>query len=157
MAFAAALAPIISGVASIAAAGVQASALNQAADDEERIAQFNADREKEQAAYAQSAGALESRKRKEEAEKAAARARAARAQGGVATDTGSALLLEQDFASESSFNQRVAMYNAERQKSEHLNEAKIGLFEGQVRANAKRSQAGAAMLSGFAGAVKGFG
>lgn len=148
---------VISGVASIAAASAQASALNRQADAEEKIANWNAQRDREQAAYAQSSGAQEAAQRKEEADKAAAKARAARAQGGVATDTGSSLLLEEAFASESSYQQRIAMYNANREKKEYLNKANIGIYEGRVRAQAKRDQARAAMIGGFGSAVSSIG
>ena len=156
MAFAALIGPLVSGLASAVGAMAQASALNQQADEEEKIAKFNADRDLEQAAYAQSKGAQEAEQRKKEGERQAAIARAARAQGGVATTSGSSLLLESEFASETSYNERVAMFNATKEQKDFVNKAKIGEYEGKVRANATRARAKAAIVGGFAGVAKGF-
>lgn len=155
MAFAAAIGPIISGIASLGGAMMSASAMSAQADAEEEIAAYNAARQREEAAYAQSKGAAESAEREKQGARAAAAARAARAEGGVDTGSGTGLLLEQEFASETAYRSNVEMSNAEREKSNYLNKAAITEYEGAVRAKASRSQAGATLLSGFAGAAKG--
>ena len=49
MAFAAAIGPIISGIASLAGAAISASAMNKQASAEEQMAKWNADRQREPA------------------------------------------------------------------------------------------------------------
>lgn len=158
MAFAAAaIGGIVSGIASLAAASAQSSALEEQADAEEKISRYNADRKREEASYAQAKGAQESEQKEKEGRRQAAIARAARAQGGIATDSGTSLLLESEFAAETEYSVDVAMANAQREQRDFENSAKITEYEGTVRANASRAKAGAARLSGFAGAVKGIG
>ena len=155
MAMAAAIGPIISGVASLAGAMVSASAMNAQADQEEEISRWNAQRQREKAALAQAKGAQESRVKQEEGDRAMATARAAAAQGGGATDTGTPLLLQQEFAKNTFYNTEVAMFNAKVEQGDLNNDAKITEYEGQVRADATRTQATASLISGFAGAAKG--
>jgi len=157
MAFAAAIGPIIGAIASLAGALISASAQKQAADDEERAAKWNAARDREEASYAQASGALEAKQLKREADQAASRSRAARAQSGLAGGTGSGLLLEESFESKGGFNQRVAVFNSNREAKRLENQADIGVYEGKVRANAKRAQASASIISGFAGAASAIG
>ncbi len=157
MAFAAAIGPIISGIASLAGAAVSASAMNSQADAEEQIAAYNAEQQRREAAWAQARGAQEAGQREKEGERKSATARAAQAQGGVATTEGSPLLLQQEFAVETMFSSNVAMANATKEQRTLEDKAKITLYEGQVRANASRAQATAGLISGVAGAVKGIG
>jgi len=153
---AAAIGPIISGIASLAGAAISASAMSAQADAEEQMAKYNADRQREEAAWAQSKGALESEQRRKEGERAASKARAAMAQGGAALGTGTPLMLETEFASETAFRQNVEMANATKTQRDFMNKANIIEYEGKIRADASRSQASASLLSGFAGAAKGF-
>lgn len=136
---------------------VAASAANAQADQQEQMAQWNAARQREQAAWAQSKGALDAYQKEREGREKAAEARAAQAQGGLDTTTGSPLLLQQKFASETMWQSNVVMANADKEKSDWLNKASITEYEGKVKADALRSQAGASLLSGFAGAAKGIG
>lgn len=155
MAFAAAIAPIISGVASMAGAMASASAMNKQADAEEKIAAWNAERYKENAAWAQGSGAVKSAEQRREGERQAAKARAAMAQGGVATDTATPLLLLREFASETAHRENVVMANAQKEQADLNNKANITLYEGKVRADATRAQAQAALIGGIAGFGKG--
>ena len=157
MAFAAAIGPIISGIASIAGAAMSASAMNQQAQAQEEMAAWNAARQREEAAWAQSKGALEAGQREKEGRLKSAEARAAQAQGGLDTTTGSPLLLQQEFASETMWRSNVEMANATKTQRDFMNKAAITEYEGKIKADASRSQAGASLLSGFAGAIKGFG
>ena len=157
MAFAAAIGPIISGIASLAGAAISASAMNKQASAEEQMAKWNADRQREQAALVQSKGALDAEEESRKGRRQAAMAQAAFAQGGAATDTGTPLLLEQDFASETQWRSNMAMTNATIEQRNLLNKAAAQEYEGQIRAQASRSQATASLLGGFAGAVKSFG
>lgn len=157
MAFAAAIGPIISGIASVAGAAMSASAMNQQANAEQAMAKWNADRQREQAALAQAKGALEADDATRKGRREAGSARAAFAQSGAATDTGTPLLLEQEFASETQWRSNMAMANATIEQRNLLNKAAATEYEGKIRADASRAQASAALLSGFAGAVKGIG
>lgn len=157
MAFAAAIGPIISGIASLAGAMVSASAMNAQAQAEQQMAKWNADRMREQAALAQAKGALEAAEQERKGKREAGIARAAFAQSGAATDTGTPLLLEQEFAAETQWRSNMAMANATIEQRNLLNKAAATEYEGQIRAQASRTQATASLLSGFAGAMKGFG
>lgn len=157
MAFAALAGPLISGVASIAGAAASASAMNSQAKAEEQMAAWNAARYREEAAWAQGKGALDAAAREKEGAKRAATARAAMAQGGVATDTGTPLLLQETFASETAYRSNVEMANAQKQQRNLENKANITEYEGKIRADASRAQGRAALLSGFAGAAGGIG
>lgn len=151
MAFAAAIAPIFG----LIGGAMQASAMNKQADAEEKIAAWNAERYKENAAWAQGTGAVKSAQQRREGERQAAKARAAMAQGGVATDTATPLLLLREFASETAHRENVVMANAQKEQADLNNKASITLYEGKVRADATRAQAQAALLGGFAGFGKG--
>ena len=157
MAFAAAIGPLISGIASLAGAAMSASAMSSQADAEQQMAKWNADRQREQAALTQSKGALESDEESRKGRRQAATARAAFAQSGAATDTGTPLLLEQEFASETQWRANMAMTNATIEQRNLLNKAAAQEYEGQIKANASRATGTAQLLSGFAGAIKGFG
>ena len=157
MAFAAAIGPIVSGIASIAGAAMSASAMNSQAQAEQAMAKWNADRQREQAALAQAKGALEAQEAETKGKREAGIARAAFAQSGAATDTGTPLLLEQEFASETQWRSNVQMANATIEQKNLLNKAAATEYEGTIRANASRSQASAELLKGFAGAVSSFG
>lgn len=157
MAFAAAIGPIISGVASLAGAAMTASAMNSQAAAEEQMAKWNADRMREEAAWAQSKGALDAYEREKQGRIKAAEARATMAQGGAALDTGTPLLLEQTFAIETMFRSDVEMANATKTQRDYLNKAAAIEYEGKIKADASRAQGRAALLSGVAGAIKGIG
>lgn len=157
MAFAALAGPLISGVASVAGAAASAGAANKQADAEMKIAEWNAARQREESAWAQSTGAQKSDERRKQGEKQSATARAAMAQGGVVVGTGTSLLLEQEFASETAYRQNVEMANATKQQRDFLNKADITLYEGKVRSDSTRAQGQASLISGFAGAIKGIG
>lgn len=157
MAMLGAIGPLISGIASMAGAVVSAAAMSSQADAEEQMAKWNADRQREQAALEQSKGAIESDRREKEGRRQAAMARATFAQGGAQTDTGTPLLLEQEFAAETAWRSNMEMANATIQQRNLLNKAAATEYEGQIRANSSRAQASASLLSGFAGVVKGFG
>lgn len=157
MAMLGAIGPLISGMASLAGAVVSASAMSAQADAEEQMAKWNADRQREQAALEQSKGAIESARREKEGKRQAALARATFAQAGAQTDTGTPLLLEQSFAAETAWRSNMEMANATVQQRNMLNKAAATEYEGQIRANASRSQATSSLLGGVAGAVKGIG
>lgn len=157
MAMLGAIGPLISGLASMAGAVVSASAMSAQADAEEQMAKWNADRQREQAALEQSKGAIESARREKEGRKQAAMARATFAQGGAQTDTGTPLLLEQEFAAETAWRSNMEMANATIQQRNLLNKAAATEYEGQIRANASRASATASLLSGVGGLVKGIG
>ncbi len=152
---AAAIGPTISGIASLAGAMVSASAKNAQADQEEQIARWNAERQREKAALAQAKGAQESRVRQEEGEAAASRHRAVVAQGGASTTEGTPLLMQQEFAKDTFYNTEVAMFNAKTEQADLKNKASVTEWEGKVRADATRAQASASLISGFPGAAKG--
>lgn len=154
---AAAIAPMISGVASLAGAAASAGASNRQANAEEAMSQWNAARMREEAAWAQSKGALDAAEREKQGRQQASKARAAMAQSGAVLDTGTPLLLEQKFATETEFRSDVEMANATKTQRDYENRAAITLYEGKIRADASRAQGKAALLSGVAGAVKGFG
>lgn len=157
MAFAAAAGPIISGVASLAGAAMSSSAMNSQASAEESMSRWNAQRMREEAAWAQSKGALDAAEREKQGRQQASKARATMAQSGAAIDTGTPLLLEQNFASETAFRSNVEMANATKTQRDYLNKAAATEYEGSIKANASRTSAKAALLGGFAGAVKGIG
>lgn len=131
--------------------------MSSQANAEQQMAKWNADRQREQAALAQSKGALESEDQSRKGRRQAALAQAAFAQGGAATDTGTPLLLEQEFASETQWRSNMAMANATIEQRNLLNKAAATEYEGQIRANASRTQATASLLGGFAGLAKGLG
>jgi hypothetical protein len=151
MAFAALAAPIFG----LIGGAMQASAMNKQADAEEKIAKWNADRYREEAAWAQGTGAVKSAEVLREGERQAAKARAAMAQGGVATDTGTPLLITREFASETAHRENVTMANARNDQRKLTDKANITEYEGKVRAEATRAQATASLLGGFAGFGKG--
>ena len=155
MAFAAAIGPIIGAVASLAGSIVSASAMSAQAQQEEQIAQWNAQRQREKASLAQAKGAQEARLRQEQGEQAAAKHRAVVAQGGASTTEGTPLLMQQEFASDTFYNSNVAMFNAKSEQSDLNNKANVTEWEGKVKAQGTRAQATAALISGFAGAAKG--
>lgn len=152
---AAAIAPMISGVASLAGAAASASASNRQAQAEEQISQWNAARYREEAAWAQSKGSLDAAEREKQGRIKAAEARAAMAQGGAQIDTGTPLMLEQRFASETAWRSNVEMANATKTQRDFENKAEIALYEGKVRADASRTQGKAALLGGISSAVSG--
>lgn len=155
MAFAAAIGPIISGVASIAGALISASAMAAQARQEEEIAAYNAQRQREKAALAQAKGAQEARVREEQGEQIASQYRAAVAQGGGVTTEATPLLMQQEFAADTWHDSNIAMFNARTEQADRENQANITEYEGKVRADASRAQATASLISGFAGAAKG--
>ena len=157
MAFAALAAPLISGVASLAGAAASSGAMNNQANAEEAMSKWNADRMREEAAWAQSKGANDARQRENEGRRKASEARAAMAQGGATLDTGTPLLLEQTFASETAFRSNIEMANATKTQRDYINKANVAEYEGKIKADASRTQARAALLGGVAGAVKGIG
>lgn len=157
MAFAALAGPLISGIASVAGAAASASSANAQADSEEQISQWNAARQREEAAWAQGRGAVEARQKEKDGSRQAAKFRAASAQGGVVLGTGTPLLLEQEFASETAYRSNVEMANATKQQRDLENRANITLYEGKIRADSTRAQGRAALLGGVAGAVGGIG
>ena len=157
MAFAALIGPLISGLASIGGAILSASAQSQQADQQEQIAQWNAQRDREQAAWAQSKGAVDSYQKTREGEMQSAKARASQAEGGASTSEGSPLLLQQKFASETQWRANLAMADATNQQRNLENKASAEEYQGQVSANASRSSASASLLSGFAGGIKSIG
>ncbi len=157
MAFAALAAPLISGVASVAGAAASASGKNKQADAEEAMSKWNADRMREEAAWAQSKGSQDAQEREKQGRQKASEARAVIAQSGGVLDTGTPLLLEQKFASETAYRSDVEMANATKQQRDYINKANVGEYEGKIRAEASRTEARAAMLGGVAGAVKGIG
>lgn len=157
MAMAAAIAPLVSGVASMAGAAASASASNRQADAEEQMSQWNAARMREEAAWAQSRGALDAADREKQGRVKAAEARATMAQGGAAIDTGTPLLLEQNFASETQFRSDIEMANATKTQRDYMNKAAISEYEGKIKADSSRAQGRAALLGGVAGAVKSVG
>jgi hypothetical protein len=149
--------PLISGLASVAGGLISMSAANSQANAEEAMAASNAARQREQAALAQSKGAADAAETERKGRRQAALARATMAQGGAATDTGTPLLLEQEFASETAWRANMQMANAKNEQSNLMNKAAAQEFEGQIRANASRASGTAALLSGFAGAAKSLG
>lgn len=157
MAMLGAIGPVISGVASIAGAAVSFAAMQSQADAEEKMAQWNADRQREQAAIEQSKGAIESERREKEGRRQAALARATFAQGGSQTDTGTPLLLEQEFAAETAWRSNMEMTNATIQQRNMLNKASATEYEGQIKAQSSRAQGTAALLGGLGSAAKSFG
>jgi hypothetical protein len=154
MAMLAAIGPLISGIASIGGAVISAGAMGAQADAEEAMAKWNADRQREQAALAQSKGAIEAAEKEKQGRRQAAVARATFAQSGAQTDTGTPLLLEQEFASETAWKSNLAVANATIEQRNLLNKANAQEYEGSVRANASRASGTAALLSGFAGGAK---
>lgn len=132
-----------------------AAASSQAAAEEE-ISRRNAEELRKKAAWEQSAGANESFIKSREYDSKAATAKAAMAQGGISTTEGSPLLLQQQFASDKWYDSSVIMANARNQQRTDMAKADIALYEGQMKANATRSQGMAGLLSGFGGAVKAF-
>ena len=154
MAFAAMIGPLISGIASIAGAVMSASAQSAQADQQEQVVAWNAARDREQAAIAQSKGAVDSYNQQRKGEQAAAQARAGMAQGGADTTEGTPLLLAQKFASETKWRENLAMADAQNQQHNLENKASAEEYQGQVSANASRSSASASLLSGFAGGIK---
>jgi hypothetical protein len=161
MAFAAMAGPMISGIASIAGASASANAGKKQGDAEEKISAWNAARYREEAAWAQSKGALDAAEREKQGRRKASEARAAMAQGGAAIDTGTPLMMEQTFASETAWRSDVEMANATKTQRDFENKASITLYEGKIRADASRTQAKASLLSGIAGGassmIKGIG
>lgn len=131
--------------------------MNKQAAAEEQIAAFNAARYREEAAWAQSKGSVDAAEREDQGRRQASKARAAMAQGGAAIDTGTPLLMEQTFASETMWRSNMEMANATKTQRDFENKAAITQYEGKVRADASRTQAKAALLGGVAGAVKGIG
>lgn len=154
MAFAALIGPLISGLASIGGAIMSASAQSKQADAEQEMANWNAARQREQAALAQSKGAVDAAEQEKKGRRNAALARATMAQGGAATDTGTPLLLEQEFASETMWRSNMTMANARNEQGNLMNKASAQEYEGKIRADASRASATASLLSGFAGAAK---
>ena len=157
MAFAAAIGPIIGAISSIGGAFISAGAQNQQANQQQEIANYNAARDREQAAIAQSKGAVDSYQKTREGEINSARGRAAEAEGGAQTTDGSPLLLQQKFASETQWRSNLAMADATNSQRNLENKASVEEYQGQVQANASRTQAGASLLSGFAGGIKSIG
>ena len=155
MAFAAAIGPIVSGIASLAGAMVSASAMSAQADQEEAISQWNAQRQREKASLAQAKGAQEARQRQEQGDQAAAKYRAVVAQGGASTTEGTPLLMQQEFATDTFYNSNVAMFNAKTEQSDLNTKATVTEWEGKVRADGTRAKATASLIGGFAGAAKG--
>lgn len=131
--------------------------MNKQADAEEQISKWNADRMREESAWAQSKGALDAGEREKQGRIKASEARATMAQGGAALDTGTPLLMEQEFASETMFRSDVEMANATKTQRDYINKANVTEYEGKIKADASRTQARAALLGGVAGAVKGIG
>jgi len=157
MAMAAAIGPLISGIASVAGAAASSSAANAQAQTEEQMAAWNAARQREEAAWAQGRGAVEARQKEKEGAKQSAKFRAAMGQSGVVLGTGTPLLLEQEFASETAYRSNVEMANATKQQRDLENRANITLYEGKIRADSTRAQGRAGLMSGIAGAVGGIG
>lgn len=157
MAFAAAIGPIISGIASLAGAAISFAASSSQASAEEEIAAQNAAELRKKAAWEQSRGAAESHAKSREYDTKVATARAAMAQGGISTTEGTPLLLQQQFASDKWYDTSIIMANARNQQRTDMAKADIVAYEGQMRANATRSQGMAGLLSGFASGIKSFG
>jgi hypothetical protein len=156
MAFAAAIGPMISGVASLAGAAASASAMNAQADAEEQIAHWNAERQREKANQARGEAAVKAWEAERKGQRTAATARAVAAQSGVSTTRGSPALLDREFAAEIAWESNKATYVGETEYNDWTNKSKVTLYEGKIRADSTRAQARASLLGGVAGAVKGF-
>lgn len=155
MAMAAAIGPIISGIASLAGAMISARAQMQQAEMQEQIAETNAINEERKAALAQSKGAIASAQKGKEYDRAAAQARAVMAQSGVSTTEGTPLLQQEDFAAQKFWDTNIVMTDAIIEQSDRQGKADITRFEGAMQAQASRAQATASLISGAAGAIKG--
>src|SRR5690606_9766810 len=153
--FAAAIGPVISGIASLAGAIVSASAMSAQAAQEEELARWNADRQREEAAWAQAKGAADAAIREKEYKRAASKAKAVLAQSGASTTEGTPLLVQQEFAAEKMFASNIEMANATKQQRDMLNRAAATEWEGRIRADAARANATASLISGVAGAFRG--
>ncbi len=142
----------VSAVVGLIGSFAQASALNEQAKAQERIAEFNARQQEIEANRRQAEGALRGELEMKDAQSLSGRARAAFAQAGVDTSSGSPLLLEQELISEGAFRQSLEVASAQNEQRS-LNEAAKGeRYEGQIRAMASRSQARASILSGIGSA-----
>lgn len=157
MAFAAAIGPIISGIAGIAGAMISASAANDQAAAERAVAEANARELEKQAAREQSIGAQRSEQVARKAEQEQAKTRAALAQGGVSTVKGLGPLLDEEIEGLKFFNQNVEMTNAQDKQRTLEAKADITRFEGEVKARGEEAKGRAGLLGGFASAVKGIG
>ena len=150
---AAAIGPAIGAVGAIVGAQAQANAHRQAGNDQRRIAEWNAARQREKSALAQSKGAANARIEREKGEHATGKYRATVAQSGGSTTESTPLLMQQIFAQEVSYNSRVAMFNAKTEQADRENEAKKNIYEGEMRARSEEAKANAALLKGYAGAA----
>lgn len=157
MAMMGAIGGIIGGVASMAGSMMSAKAQQEGADREREISKWNAARQREEAAWAQSKGATEARQKEREVTLIAGKAAATMAQSGISTTSGTPLLLQQQFEADKVYNSRVEMANASKTQNDMMNRAAITEYEGETQARAMEAQAKATLLSGFAGAVKGIG
>ena len=148
---------MLGAVGSVVGGIGQSNAYKQEAEDQRNIAAWNAARQREKAALAQSKGAANARIEREKGEQAVGKYRATVAQSGGSTTQSAPLLMQQVYAQEISYNSKVAMFNAKTEQADRNNEAKKQLYEGEMRARAAEAKADAALLQGFTGAVSSLG
>jgi hypothetical protein len=157
MAFAAAIGPIVSGIASMAGAMASASAANQQAEGERAAGEYNRIERYKKAAWLQSKGAADSAEKTKEYERAAATARAVQAAGGLATTEGSPLLSQMKFGEDERHKTNIIMANAITEQRQEQARGDIEKFQADVKANATQAQGQAGLLSGGVGLVGGVG
>lgn len=157
MAFAAAIGPIISGVASIAGALVSASAMQAQAQAQEEQAKWNADRQREEAARERAAATARSAQEQDKADKLKGKAVAAMAQTGSITTEGAPLLLTQNIEQTGWYNSQVALTEGQAKAKTLDDKASAEEYEGQIKAMGSRAQATGQLLSGFGAFAKGVG
>ena len=143
---------VIGAAGSLIGGIAQNNAAKQEAAQQRAIAGWNAERQREKASLAQARGAANAANKRRQDRKAASRHVAAVAQGGGSTTQGAPLLLRQEFAKESFYNSRVALFNAETEQADRENEANKIIYEGETRARAAQARGQAALLKGFSGA-----
>ena len=158
MAFAAAgIGGIVSGLFSAIGGILQAGALSQQAEEQRKLAEFNAATEAKEAARAQAAGQAEAAKRRKEGRRLAGKAQAALAQGGIITTEGSAGSLLQEITIETKLSADTEISNANAESARRQDKATAIRKEAEIRIAATQAQATASLISGFGGLIKGFG
>lgn len=156
--------PVAAGISSAAslAGGVMGFGASQAqASAQEAIGRYDQESDYKQAAWAMAQGAAKGFQKYQQGATLGSRATAGIAAGGVATTSGSALLLDTNIASKAAYQSSLDVAAGENEAANLKSQGDAARYTGDLEAYASRMQGDVSLLSGvgsaFGTATKYFG
>lgn len=145
--------------AAVAAAGSiqQGVAANREAEDQQKMADYNASVEQQKAKQIEAVGVFDSKQQAEEADRLASTQSAALGASGAVTTEGSPLLIKAKQAAQSDLENLLIGYNARVGANAANNQANLDIMQGKlVRKKGENEQTGSYFSAGSS-LLKGFG